>query len=136
VAFTALYTALQTGLIDGSDKAIADMIQVKLYQVTKYLTLTNHYSIVSTLIVSKKFMEKLSPADQEVVRAAGKPAVDAQVDAVLNSEKSSIAFMQEKGLQVFPMENPKAFSDKLEAVYKEAADRIGADLIEEARKFS
>jgi hypothetical protein len=34
------------------------------------------------------------------------------------------------------MENPKAFSDKLDSVYKEASARIGADLVNEARKFS
>jgi len=133
---TALYTSLQTGLIDGSDKTTTDMIELKLYQVTKYLTLTNHFSIVSVLIVSKKFMDKLSPEDQEIVRAAGKPAVDAQMAEVLKSEKTAIAFLQDKGIQVFQMENPKAFSSKLELVYKEAADRIGADLIEQVRKFS
>jgi tripartite ATP-independent transporter DctP family solute receptor len=136
VAFNALYTALQTGLIDGSDKAFADMIELKFYQVTKYLTLTSHYSIVNTLIVSKKFLEKLTPEDQAVVRAAGKPAVDAQVAEILTGEKAALAFLQDKGIQVFSMENPKAFSAKMEAVYKDAADRIGADLIEQARKSS
>jgi TRAP-type transport system periplasmic protein len=136
VAFNQLYTALQTGLIDGSDKAFADMIELKFYQVTKYLTLTSHYSIVNVLIVSKKFMDKLTPQEQEVVRAAGKPAVDAQVEEILTGEKAALAFLQEKGLQVFKMENPKAFSEKMEAVYKEAADRIGAELVAQARSFS
>jgi tripartite ATP-independent transporter DctP family solute receptor len=136
VAFNQLYTALQTGLIDGSDKAFADMIELKFYQVTKYLTLTSHFSIVNVLIVSKKFMDKLTPQDQDVVRAAGKPAVDAQVEEILTGEKAALAFLQEKGLQVFKMENPKAFAEKMEAVYKDAADRIGAELIEQARRFS
>jgi TRAP-type transport system periplasmic protein len=133
---TALYTSLQTGLVDGSDKTTTDMIELKLYQVTKYLTVTNHFSIVSVLIVSKRFMDKLSSEDREVVRAAGQPAVDAQVAEVLKTEKTAIAFLQEKGIQVVAMENPKAFADKLELVYKEAADRIGADLIEQVRKLS
>jgi tripartite ATP-independent transporter DctP family solute receptor len=136
VAFNALYTALQTGLVDGSDKAFADMIEMKFYQVTKYLTLTSHFSIVNVLAVSKKFMDKLTPPDQEVVRAAGKPAVDAQVDEILKGEKAALAFLQDKGIQVFAMENSKAFSAKMESVYKEAADRIGADMIEQARRFS
>jgi len=136
VPFDQLYSALQTGLVDGSDKAFADMIEIKFYQVTKYLTLTRHYSIVNVLIVSKKLMDKLTPEDREVVRAAGKPAVDAQVAEILNGEKAAIAFLQEKGIQIFEMEDPKAFSAKMEAVYKEAADRIGADLIEQARKSS
>jgi tripartite ATP-independent transporter DctP family solute receptor len=136
VELTALYTSLQTGLIDGSDKTTTDMIELKLYQVTKYLTITNHFSIVSVLIVSKRFMDKLSPEDREIVRAAGQPAVDAQVAEVLKTEKTAIAFLQEKGIRIIPLENPKTFSDKLDLVYKEAADRIGADLIDQVRKLS
>jgi tripartite ATP-independent transporter DctP family solute receptor len=136
VAFNALYTALQTGLIDGSDKAFADMIELKFYQVTKYLTLTSHFSIVNVLIVSKKFMDKLSPEDQAVVRAAGKPAVDAQIEEILTGEKAALAFLQDKGIQIFRMEDPKAFSAKMDAVYKDAAGRIGADLVEQARNSS
>jgi tripartite ATP-independent transporter DctP family solute receptor len=136
VAFNALYTALQTGLIDGSDKAFADMIELKFYQVTKFLTLTSHFSIVNVLIVSKKFMDKLSPEDQAVVRAAGKPAVDAQIEEILTGERAALAFLQDKGVQIFRMENPKAFSAKMESVYKDAAERIGADLVEQARNSS
>ncbi len=136
VPFNQLYTALQTGLVDGSDKAFADMIEIKFYQVTKYLTLTSHYSIINVLIVSKKLMDKLTPEDREVIRGAGKPAVDAQVEEILNGEKAALAFLQEKAIQVFKMEDPKAFSAKMEDVYKEAADRIGADILAEARKFS
>jgi tripartite ATP-independent transporter DctP family solute receptor len=136
VEFNALYTALQTGLVDGGSTSPAGLIDMKLYQVTKYMTLTNHYCVVSVLIVSKKFMEKLSPEDQAIVRAAGRPALDAQVEEVLKSQKTNLAFLQEKGMQVFLMENPKAFSDKMDAIYKDAADRIGAEFVEQARKFA
>ena len=81
-------------------------------------------------------MDKLSPQDQEVVRAAGKLAVDAQVDEILIGEKAALAFLQDKGLQVFQMENPKAFAAKMDSVYKDAAERIGADMIDQARNFS
>jgi tripartite ATP-independent transporter DctP family solute receptor len=137
VGFKDLYTALQTGLVDGSDKTMADIMQVKLYQVSKHLTLTNHYSIVSAMIVSKQFLNKLDKKDQDVVREAAKPAVKAQVDAVLQSEQETIAFLKNKGgMQIIPLENQKAFSDKLDGVYKEASDRIGTELIDAARKSS
>jgi tripartite ATP-independent transporter DctP family solute receptor len=137
VGLKDLYTALQTGLIDGSDKTMADILQVKLYQVTKYLTLTNHYSIVSAMIVSRKFMDRLEPKDREIVREAAIPAVKAQIDDVLKSENDTIAFLKDKGgMQIIPMENPKAFSDKLDSVYREASARIGADLVNAARRFA
>jgi tripartite ATP-independent transporter DctP family solute receptor len=132
----AVYTALQTGLIDGTDKSLADMIALKLFQVTKYMTVTNHFSIVGVMMVSKRFIDKLGAEDREIVRSAGQPAVDAQLEVVLKSEKSNVAFIQERGIQVFAMENPKVFSDRMQVVYKDAADRIGADIVEQARRFA
>jgi TRAP-type C4-dicarboxylate transport system substrate-binding protein len=68
--------------------------------------------------------------------AVGKPAVDAQIEEILTGEKAALAFLQDKGLQIFSMENPKAFSAKMDSVYKDAAERIGADLVEQARNSS
>jgi TRAP-type C4-dicarboxylate transport system substrate-binding protein len=62
-------------------------------------------------------------------------AADAQTEAAIKSERENLAFLQEKGLQVFSVEDRKAFADKMETVYKEAASRMGADIIEQARKF-
>jgi TRAP-type transport system periplasmic protein len=136
MSINAIYTSLQTGLIDGTTKNPIDVMELKIFQVTKYMTLTKHYCMPNALIVSKKVMDKLSPQDQAIVRAAGQPAVDAQVEEVVKSEAATIVALQEKGIQVYPMENPKAFADKMEVVYKEAANRIGADLVEQARKFA
>lgn len=134
--FNALYTSVQTGLIDGGSTSPAGLIDSKLYQVTKYMTLTNHYCVLSVLIVSKKFMDKLSPQDQEIVRAAGQPAVDAQIEEVLKTQKSNLTFLEDKGIQIFPMDDPRAFSDKMDAIYNEAAQRIGSDIVEQARSLA
>jgi TRAP-type transport system periplasmic protein len=136
VGINALYTSLQTSLIDGASSSLVDMIDIKLYQVTEYLTLTSHYSLLNLLIVSKKFVDKLTPEDRDTVREAAKPALEAHTAAVLGSLKSDIAFLREKGLRVFEMEDPRAFASKMEGVYNEAADSIGADMIEQARWFA
>jgi TRAP-type C4-dicarboxylate transport system substrate-binding protein len=81
-------------------------------------------------------MDKLAPEDRDTVRAAAKPALDAQTAAVFDSLKSDVALLQEKGLQIFQMEDPRAFASKMENVYKEAADSIGADIVEQARRFT
>jgi TRAP-type transport system periplasmic protein len=132
----AVYTSLQTGLVDGTPQTRPDVIELKIYQVTKYLSLGNIYTLPNMLMVSNKFMEKLTPHDQDVVRAAGPPACDAQKDAVLASEKASLGFLQEKGIELVPITDMKAFRDKVEVVYKQAGDRIGAELIAEARKLT
>jgi TRAP-type transport system periplasmic protein len=133
---TAAYTGLKTGLIDGTNKSRPDGIELKLYQVVKYMTLSNLYTMPNLLLVSKKFMDKLSPEDQAIVREAAKPALDAQTEAVIRSEEASLDFLREKGIELVQLENRAAFRDKVEVVYKDAADRIGADLIAEARKLA
>jgi len=130
------YTSLQTGLVDGTSMTRPDVVELKIYQVTKYVTLTNLYSMPNMLMVSKKFLEKLTPADQDVVRAAGKPSCDAQKDAVLDLEKSALDFPKGKGIVLVPVEDMKAWRDKVDVVYKQAGDRLGADLIAGARKLA
>jgi TRAP-type C4-dicarboxylate transport system substrate-binding protein len=132
----AMYTSLQTGLIDAVARNPNDIVQFRLYQSTKYLSLTNHLSQPNGMVASKKFMAKLSPQDREIVRAAAKPAADAQVAAGLNAAKISLAFLQGHGIQITRVENLNLFTDKMEVVYKEQAARIGANIIEAARKFA
>jgi TRAP-type transport system periplasmic protein len=132
----AIYTALQTGLIDCTRSTPLGAIDLKIYQVTKYLTLANLYSVPNPLLVSNKFLEKLSPGDRDVVVAAGLPACNAQVDATNEGEKTAIPFLREHGIETVEIESLQAFRDKVEIVYKKAGDRIGPDIIAEVRKLA
>ncbi len=133
---TANYTSLQTGLINSTTKTRPDVIQLKMYQVVKYLTLTNLYSMPNLLIVSKKFLDKLTPQDREVVRDAGLPACEAQKEAVLASAKEALGFLRDHGIETVEVENVQAFRDKVSGVYKDTGDRIGTEFVAEARKFA
>jgi TRAP-type transport system periplasmic protein len=130
------YTSLQTGVIDGCSMTRPDVVELKVYQVTKFVTLTNLYSMPNMLMVSKKFLDKLTPHDQDVVRAAGQPSCDAQKDAVIALEKSALGFLKGKGIELVPIEDMKAWREKVEVVYKQAADRLGENLVAEARKLA
>jgi TRAP-type transport system periplasmic protein len=133
---TANYTSLQTGLINSTAKSRPDVIELKIYQVVKYLTLVNLYSMPNLLIVSKKFLDKLTPQDREVVCEAGLPACEAQKEAVLVSAKEALGFLKEHGIETVEIENLQAFRDKVNNVYKDTGDRIGADIVAEARKLA
>jgi TRAP-type transport system periplasmic protein len=130
------YTSLQTGLVDGGAMTRPDIIDLKVYQVTKYLTQGNLYTMPNLMMVSQKFMEKLSPEDQAIVREAGQPSCDAQKDMALAAERDALGVLREKGMEIVQIENLPAFREKVEIVYKQAAERIGADLIAEARKLA
>jgi len=132
----ANYTSLQTGVIDSTIKTRPDMIELKMYQVVKYMTLAKFYSMPNMLFVSKKFLDKLTPADQDVVRAAGLPSCEAQTAAVIAAEEAALGFLTSHGIETVEMENLDAFRDKVASVYKDASDRLGADLVSEARKLA
>jgi tripartite ATP-independent transporter DctP family solute receptor len=136
ISFAETYSALQTGVMDGGDHAVVDMLEMKIYQVTKYLTLTRQLSIVGVLIVSNKFMAKLTPEDQDIVREAGRLAAEAQVEAVLAREGDALAELREKGLEVIELPDTKAFAERVQSVYTDNQDRIGIDLIEKARSYA
>jgi tripartite ATP-independent transporter DctP family solute receptor len=134
ISFNELYSALQTGVVDGADPGAVDMVSLKFYQVTKYLTQTQHYHIIALIMVSQMFMNKLSSSDQEIIRQAGKHGADLEAKATLDAEGKAFETLRAKGIQIFQMADPKAFVTKAEGVYAKAASRIGgAAFIEEAR---
>jgi TRAP-type transport system periplasmic protein len=130
------YTSLQTGLIDAATLTRPDVIELKIYQVTKYLTLVKFYSMPNLLLVSKKFLEKLSPEDQAVVREAGKPACIATAEAVAAADGTGLALLRDHGIETAEVENVQAFRDKVFDVYKQAGERIGVELVNEARSLA
>ena len=71
MAWGETFTALQEGTIDGIEMPIAFVLYGNLYEVTKYLSLTNHIYNVVALTVSKRAFDRL-PADlREMVVKAG-----------------------------------------------------------------
>jgi tripartite ATP-independent transporter DctP family solute receptor len=133
LAFPETYTGLQTGVIDGGDMPALDMVAFKLYQVTKYLTLSRQTSPAVIFIVGKKFMDRLSPADRQIVRDSGKFASEEHVKVVLAKEEAAVQELKDRGMQVFELENREAFVAKAEPVLAEATTRVGADVMQLAR---
>jgi TRAP-type transport system periplasmic protein len=133
---TANYTSLQTGLINSTAKSRPDVIELKIYQVVKYLTLLNFYSMPNLLIVSKKFLDKLTPQDREVVRAAGLPACEAQKEIVLVAAQEALDYLKEHGIETVEAEDIQDFRKKVDGVYKDTGDRIGKEVVAEARRLA
>src|SRR5476649_744655 len=62
MAFSEVYQALQTGVVDGQENTPSNIYTQKMHEVQKYLTLTNHGVVEYAVIVNKKFWDGL-PAD-------------------------------------------------------------------------
>jgi tripartite ATP-independent transporter DctP family solute receptor len=69
-----VYTALQTGVVEGVEAPPIALYTIKLQEVTKYASLTNHIMQDYNLVMNAKKFDALPPATQEIFRKAGSDA--------------------------------------------------------------
>ncbi len=134
MAFSEVYQALQTGVVDGTENPPSNMFTQKMHEVQKHATLSNHGYLGYAVIVNKQFWEGL-PAD---VRAGlDKAMAEATVYANEIAQKEnddSLASMKASGKTEFhemTADEKKAWREKLKAVHEEMSGRIGKDLIQQ-----
>ncbi len=72
---TEIYTALQTGVIDGMESPADYFVGAKIWEVASDATVTNHVFTAGALMASANAMSRLSPAQQRIVRDAAVEAV-------------------------------------------------------------
>ncbi|MGD9346563.1 MAG: TRAP transporter substrate-binding protein [Candidatus Aminicenantes bacterium] len=124
LAFGELYSALQTGVVDGGETDHLDLLYEKFHEVTKYVSYTNHMFLVIALIFSKKIYDKLPPDVQDAVLIAGKASVLAERDAMNDLTEAALTELKELGLEFYEVDKAP-FREKLERVYRKNADKVG-----------
>ncbi|MES2666148.1 MAG: TRAP transporter substrate-binding protein DctP [Pseudomonadota bacterium] len=100
VAFGELYTALQTGAVDGQDNPLPTVIDSKFYEVTDQIVLTSHLVDFNYLTISKAVWDAMTPEQQTAVQAAADAAAELGRTLQLKKEEEAVAFLTEKGLKV------------------------------------
>ena len=101
MAFTEVYTALQTGAVDGQDNPLPTVVDAKFYEVTKQIALTSHLVDWNFIALSSEVYNSMTPEQQEALTAAAVAAADSGRAAQLAKEEELVAFLQDKGLDVY-----------------------------------
>jgi tripartite ATP-independent transporter DctP family solute receptor len=70
VEVSELATALATGLVIGQENPLANIFTLKLYEVQKYVMLTNHMQSILCVFANEKAWQGISPADRATIEAA------------------------------------------------------------------
>ncbi|BAT58609.1 sialic acid-binding periplasmic protein SiaP precursor [Variibacter gotjawalensis] len=114
VAYAELYTALQSGAVDGQDNPLVAGRSMKFYEVTSQFVLTNHVLGYDMLAVSKKTWANLKPEQQTRLRAEADKAFDASAAKYIAQEQEAIEFFKKEGKQVYePDQNAfRSFAQK------------------------
>ena len=137
MAFSEVYQALQTGVVDGTENPPSNFYTQKMHEVQKYLTLSDHHYLGYAVIANKKFWDGLPPDIRKTleqcmvettkhVNEIAKKDNDDALEAVRKSGKTEI-------ITLTP-EEKREWKKALIKVHKENESRIGKDLIESIYK--
>lgn len=124
LAFSELYQALQQGTYDAQENPIPVIYNNKLYEVQKYLSVTNHIYSGMCFTIAESVWQKLTPEQQEIVAAAA--VSSAELDRTLNREQtdSLVANLEAEGVQInYPELN--AFAEATASVLTDNAETYG-----------
>lgn len=125
MAFTEVFTALQQGTVDGQENPLSVITANKFEQVQKYLTLTGHVYSPGVFLMNKAAFDKLSPADQKAFLEAAKVAAKANRDRVDSDEKTAVADLRAKGMQVVDKVDKAKFQAALAPVFVDFEKQFG-----------
>ena len=116
MAFTEVYTGLQTGAIDAQDNPLPTVRDAKFFEVTKQVVLTSHLVDLNYLTLSKRVWDRMTPAQQATMQKAANDAAESGRQKQLALEGELEAFFKEKGLKVYTP-NVDAFRKQVQEAY-------------------
>jgi C4-dicarboxylate-binding protein DctP len=139
MAFSELYQALQTGVVDGEDNVPSNILTQRFYEVQKYLTVSYHGRLTYALVTNKKFWDAL-PADLRTPLArAVKESTDFFNATAEKDNADALEKIKASGkiqVHVLTDAEKKAWVAKLMPVHKEMQSRFGKDFIDKIYQAS
>src|SRR3954468_2634738 len=97
--FAELYGALESKAVDGQENPFAVILSNKFYEVNKFVSATNHVYAANIMLVSKRFWDRLSPAEQKIMQDAANEARAYQRQVSRAAAQKAVGELQAKGMQ-------------------------------------
>jgi C4-dicarboxylate-binding protein DctP len=137
LAFSEVYQALQTGVVDGTENPPSNMYTQKMHEVQKHVTISNHGYLGYAVIVNKKFWDGL-PADiRTALEGAMRDATTFEKAIAQRDNDMALEGIKKGGKTEIYNLTAKEQADWRKAllpVQKEMEGRIGKDLIQAINK--
>ncbi|WP_157961978.1 TRAP transporter substrate-binding protein [Acuticoccus kandeliae] len=133
LGMTEIYNGLSRGIVDGQDNGFELAIPPKFHEVAKYWSATDHVYGVTGWFISEQVWNRLSDADKEIFREAGKEAGQVSTDATNELDAKGREILEEAGV-TYTEPDLDAFRDALKDVYKEYEGKVWPEgLVEQIR---
>ncbi len=122
ISFGELYTALQSGVVDGAENNPPSFYTSHHYEVCKYYSLNEHSMVPDVLIISLKVWNDLSDQEKEWLQQAANESVPKERELWAESVKESLAAVEKAGVTViYPDKEP--FAEKVQGMYEMFRDQ-------------
>ena len=137
MAFSEVYQAMQTGVVDGTENPPSNFYTQKMHEVQKYLAMTDHGVIEYAVIVNKKFWEGLPPDIRTTLEGAMKDATKYADEIAKKENDDALAAIKASGkTEVIALSaaEKNAWKKALLPVHKENESRVGKETLADVYK--
>ena len=129
-----IYTALQTGVIDGAENAFAVYDGMKHFEVAKYFSYTEHIMTPDVIIMKKSYLESLPKDIQAAIWQAAKEMEQKERELWIESDKKFFESLKAAGVK-FNDVDKSTFKAAAKSVWKDYTSIIGQDLIDKVQSY-
>jgi TRAP-type transport system periplasmic protein len=128
--FPEVYTALETGTVDGQENPFNLILASKLFEVQKHLALTRHVYNPQIVLISKKTWDKFNDDERKLFQEAALEARDYQRAVSREQNTKALEELKANGMQVteFPPEEVAKLREKTKPVYDKHAEAANPDI--------
>ncbi len=133
MAFEEVYSALQTGVIDGAENNPPSYYETHHFEVAKYYSLDGHAMVPEILVMSLRTWNALSEQDRKIIQMAAIAAQELQRRLWLKDEQIALQKVKESGCKIYHPDKA-AFIKAVQPVYKKYASKY-MDLIKKIQEM-
>jgi len=133
MAFSEVYQALQTGVVDGCENTASNYLTQKFHEVQKHITISYHAHLQYAVIVNSKFWSGLPPDIRPQLDKAMAEATDYTNSIALQENEDSLAAIKATGktaLHDLTDDQRKAWQVAMAPTYKWAKGRVGQEVLD------
>jgi TRAP-type transport system periplasmic protein len=133
LAFSELFTALETRTVDGQENPVNTIQSSKFYEVQKYLSLTQHVYSPWIVTASKKWWDGLSADEKKAIQESAAAARDFERKDSRAEAETAVGYLKSKGMQVNTVSDAELarMREKAKPAFDKFAADGGAELIRE-----
>lgn len=133
MAFSEVYQALQTGVVDGCENTASNYLTQKFYEVQKDITVSYHAHLQYAVIVNSKFWSGLPPDIRAQLEKAMNEATDYTNQIAHQENEDALAEIKKAGkttLHYLSDADRKAWQEAMQPTYKWAKGRVGQEVLD------